>query len=348
MRFPYEYSGCIHVHSRYSDGSGSIKTIAGTACDKGLDFVIVTDHDTLKGKKFEGYYGSCLLLVGEEISPLRNHALVLDTKSRIPSHLRERAQEYIDLAQAQGGIVFITHPFGESRLNLVFHKVRIHRWEDWNVEGFSGMEIWSYMIDWIRDVHVWNLKAAIREPDAFIKGPGRETLRQWDLIGERRRCSGLGSLDAHARNLIPFVPLIQVFPYREMFDTIRTHVLLKEAFRREKVGDAALIYDALREGRCFIANHRIGKPAGFKFYLETGGNSFPMGSEIGWTGAQRANLFVGIFQEATIRLLRSGSLIELVKGRELHHRVQAPGVYRVEIFKQGKPWIFSNPIYIRG
>ncbi|MDD5085894.1 MAG: CehA/McbA family metallohydrolase [Candidatus Omnitrophica bacterium] len=347
MRFPYEYSGCIHVHSRYSDGSGSIKTIAEAAIDRGLDFVIVTDHDTLKGKKFEGYYGSCLLLVGEEISPLRNHALALNAKSHIPHHFRERAQGYIDLARAQGGIVFITHPFGESRFNLLFHKVRIHRWEDWEAEGFSGMEIWSYMIDWIRDVHIRNLASAIRDPDAFVKGPGRETLRQWDLIGRRRRCSGLGSLDVHAKNLIPFVPLIQVFPYREMFDTIRTHVLLKEEFRREKESDAALIYDALKEGRCFIANHRIGKPAGFKFYLEAGSDSFPMGSEITSISGRKADLVVGMYDEATIRLMRSGDLIELVKGKELHHCVQTPGVYRVEVFKEGKPWIFSNPIYVR-
>ena len=37
----------LHMHTRYSDGSGSHKDIANAAIQTGLDAVIVTDHNVL-------------------------------------------------------------------------------------------------------------------------------------------------------------------------------------------------------------------------------------------------------------------------------------------------------------
>ena len=42
----YNYSGNIHIHSSYSDGTGTIEEIANEANRAGLDFVIITDHLT--------------------------------------------------------------------------------------------------------------------------------------------------------------------------------------------------------------------------------------------------------------------------------------------------------------
>ena len=45
----YEYLGNLHMHSTYSDGSLDIEDIAARAAQAGLDFIIITDHYTLKG-----------------------------------------------------------------------------------------------------------------------------------------------------------------------------------------------------------------------------------------------------------------------------------------------------------
>ena len=37
----------LHMHTRYSDGSGTHKDIAQAAIQNGLDAVIVTDHNVL-------------------------------------------------------------------------------------------------------------------------------------------------------------------------------------------------------------------------------------------------------------------------------------------------------------
>ena len=41
-------SGAIHVHTTYSDGSGTVPEVAAAAQEAGLAFVILSDHDTLK------------------------------------------------------------------------------------------------------------------------------------------------------------------------------------------------------------------------------------------------------------------------------------------------------------
>ena len=45
----YDYRGVIHCHSTYSfDGKGDMEEIGKAANDAGLDFVMMTDHDTME------------------------------------------------------------------------------------------------------------------------------------------------------------------------------------------------------------------------------------------------------------------------------------------------------------
>ena len=65
-----EYVGVAHIHSLFSDGTGEIPEIAEYASDLDLDFLLLTDHNTLRGLKegYEKWYGKTLLLVGCEIN----------------------------------------------------------------------------------------------------------------------------------------------------------------------------------------------------------------------------------------------------------------------------------------
>jgi hypothetical protein len=51
------------------------------------------------------------------------------------------------------------------------------------------------------------------------------------------------------------------------------------------------------------------------------------------------------------RLLRNGTPIHETDGRVVESVVNAPGVYRIEgrlmLGEEERPWIFSNPIYVR-
>ena len=60
----------LHMHTRYSDGTGTHRDIAQAAIAAGVDVVIVTDHNILV-QGFEGYYKEknkkIMMLIGEEV-----------------------------------------------------------------------------------------------------------------------------------------------------------------------------------------------------------------------------------------------------------------------------------------
>ena len=70
----YEFVGAVHVHSIYSDGTGKVEDIAEFAAETGLDFVLLTDHNTMRARNEgkEKWYGKTALLVGVEINDKRN------------------------------------------------------------------------------------------------------------------------------------------------------------------------------------------------------------------------------------------------------------------------------------
>ena len=46
---PVPVRGAIHVHTRRSDGTGTVDEVAGAAARAGLNFVILTDHARARG-----------------------------------------------------------------------------------------------------------------------------------------------------------------------------------------------------------------------------------------------------------------------------------------------------------
>jgi hypothetical protein len=41
-----DLAGALHVHSTYSDGAGDVPTVMDAAREAGVDFVLLTDHNT--------------------------------------------------------------------------------------------------------------------------------------------------------------------------------------------------------------------------------------------------------------------------------------------------------------
>ncbi|HDP68586.1 MAG TPA: histidinol-phosphatase, partial [Candidatus Marinimicrobia bacterium] len=70
MREFQEYSGCIHVHSVYSDGSGTIPEIIKAAQGARLDYLMLSDHMTLRARDegYTGWHDDLFVSVGYEIN----------------------------------------------------------------------------------------------------------------------------------------------------------------------------------------------------------------------------------------------------------------------------------------
>lgn len=147
----FDYSGIIHFHSDYSfDGRASLPSIIEAAHDNGLDFLMLTDHSTLRAKEdgYEGWQGKTLLIVGQEVAPRFNHLLVFNTDTPIDVDKDDEGidpRSYLKEVQEAGGICFIAHPDHEGA--ELFH-VKHYPWLNWDVDGYTGIGIWDFMTDW--------------------------------------------------------------------------------------------------------------------------------------------------------------------------------------------------------
>jgi hypothetical protein len=343
----FEYAGALHMHSSFSDGSGEVKDIANFADEAGLEYIILTDHNTLRALKegFEGWYGNTLLLVGCEINDKenKNHYLALNVNDTYST--RMSASEYVKKIKEDGGIGFIAHPH-EKRTHMKEHPP--YPWEEWNTSDFTGIEIWNHMSEWMENLTEQNKYQSFLHPLKTIVAPPEETLEKWDELSLSRKVVGIGGIDAHAHkyNLLGFLE-VEIFPYKVLFKSIRTHVLSDKEIIPGKSFDEAksLIYNALKDGNCFVANDYHADSRGFRFFADCEHRIYQMGETIPSNGKIKLRVLVPVIS-AEINLLHNGRKIESVTNNEAEFVVSDNGIYRVEVYLNGKAWIYSNHIRI--
>ena len=346
----YEYIGAVHIHSTYSDGTGELPDIVRFAGEVGLDFIMMSDHNTLRPKLdgWEGWYDGVMLLIGYEINDRkdRNHYLAFGLDKTVG--VRISAQEYVRRGKEQGGIGFIAHP-DEQRGSMPEHPA--YPWIAWDAEDFDGIEIWNHMSEWMEGLTEENKFQRFIHPLKSITYPPEITLRRWDELNRERRVVGIGGTDAHAHkaDVMGFFD-VEVFPYKVMFKSIHTHVLLDEplikGIEENFEADKWRVYDALRRGRCFVANSYHADPKGFAFFATSATETLYQGDFTLFAGPATIALHVELPQAARMRLLCNGALVREETGREMLHSVSQPGAWRVEAWIEDRGWIFSNHIRI--
>jgi hypothetical protein len=352
----HEITVNLHMHTRYSDGSGSHREIAAAALEAGLDAVIVTDHNVLV-EGFEGYYRdqgrSVLMLVGEELHdrarlPQKNHLLALGARRELAGFAAD-PQRMIDAAREAGGLSFLAHPddtrapaFGETDIT----------WVDWSVRRYTGIELWNALSE-LKTVLPSRLHGLFYAffPALVARGPASATLKRWDeLLAEGERLVAIGGSDAHAFHMRLGPVRRVIFPYKFHFRGVNTHLLIPAPLGGELGADQRSIYDALRQGHCFVGYDLPAPTRGFRFTAQGRERTASMGDEIPAKGG--VTLQAVTPADAEIHLLKDGRVVQTCRRRSTcTHITTEPGVYRVEAYRRylgGKRgWIFSNPIYVR-
>ena len=338
----------VHLHSLYSDGTGTVPEIARAGRRAGADVVLLTDHDTLEAQRRgeEGWYGDVLLLVGEEVSPARrNHYLAFGLDEEIDHSTLDAAGICRAVAEA-GGLGFAAHPWSAGSERFRKRVGYGMPFDALDCERLHGVELWSFVNDTGEAVDsVRGLLRFVFAPARALDHPPERNVRAWDELCRERRVVALGGLDAHqfGKRVGRFVPL-RIMSYRRSFRFIRTHVLCERAPTGELEHDREQVYDALREGRCFIGVDSIAPTRGFSFDA----GDVPMGGE---AAAGPRTLRVRTPLAARLRLLRDGQEIATATGTTLDAEVEDPGVYRAEALRTAhgreRTWILSNPIYLR-
>jgi hypothetical protein len=335
----------VHVHSVHSDGTGTVPEIAEAAARNSVDVVLLTDHDTLAARRLgeEGWHGSVLVLVGQEVSPRgRDHFLAFGVDKEISRRLPSAG--ICAAAHAQGGFGFAAHPWSAG--SQIIKRPGAMPWTDIDCEGLDGVEIWSFVTDTVESLRSFRhgLRFVAR-PGEVIDHPPPLNVAEWDRLGARRRVVGIGGLDAHQIGIrvLGRVPL-RLMSYRRSFSHLHTHALCDELPNGDLEHDRDQVYSALRAGRCYIAVDSLAPSRGFTFEAD----GAPMGSEL---PAGPVTLSARTPQPASLRLLRDGKPIASASAVELSHAVSEPGVYRIEVHLHAhgreRTWILSNPIYLR-
>ncbi len=353
----FEIVGNFHLHTDQSDGVGTHQEVARAAAEAGLDVIMYTDHNLWVAGK-EGWYThpersqEVLLLMGEEVhdeerSPEANHYLCLGAERGMGEYAPQ-PQALINAVNQYGGVGFIAHPL--ERAAPLFGEPELP-WLDWEVTGFTGIELWNYMSEF--KIYLFSKPVAVLAayfPSLFISGPLQETLTLWDdLIRNGQRVVGIGGADAHAR-VYSLGPLRQaIFPYQYLFKAVNTHLLLDTPLSRDLTTAKAQVLNALRAGHAFVAYDLAGDSRGFYFTASSQAGSAWMGDEIRLDGP--LTLRVRSPLPAHLRLLKGGREIARAWGHELSYETHEPGVFRAEAYRRYRArrrgWVFSNPIYVR-
>ena len=346
----------LHMHTTYSDGTGSHTDIGEAALKVGLDAVIVTDHNVLVNGP-ERYYKEgrrqTLLLVGEEIhdqarQPQANHMLVFNARRDLASFAPE-PQKLIDKIREEGGLSFIAHLYDPECPPI---KEADISWVDWDVKGFTGLELWNSLSDIkIHGKTIFHLIFYVFFPAFLNCQPPPEHLNKWnELLGAGKKVVAIGGADAHALPVHAGPLHLSVFPYEFHFRGITTHLLTPAPLSGEIETDRKMIYEALAKGHCFVAFDLPASTRGFNFTAQGRETTALMGDEISANGGVTFN--IKLPQMAECVLLKDGKPFKSWKTRETcTHITTEPGVYRVEVFRRylglRRSWIISNPIYVR-
>jgi hypothetical protein len=104
-------AGDLHSHTVHSDGVMTVPELAAFAAERGLDFLAITDHNTVSHHaelpSAAARYG-VTLLHGQEVTTAYGHANVFGDTGWID--FRRSPDDWLASAEAHGGLMSVNHP----------------------------------------------------------------------------------------------------------------------------------------------------------------------------------------------------------------------------------------------
>ncbi len=244
----FELNGIIHFHTVYSDGSGRMEDLIKTAKELKADFLISSDHNTLKPKfdGLEGYYDGLLYFAGEEINTEFGHLLAIGIENEIK---RGKYKDVLSGIKKQNGAGVICHPHNWWT-----------PWKNFKVKGYDGIEIINLDSQW-RGMNPLYMLAVIFTYKInpfyalhFLSHKPVKTIKFWDGVQRHKSMkTGIAAADAHSNVKVTSRRRVKFPKYSELFSVVRTHILLEDKPSGNAEEDKKKITEAVKKGRCFFA-----------------------------------------------------------------------------------------------
>lgn len=142
---PRWYRGELHTHSLHSDGQCSVAEIVARARDRDLDFICLTDHNTISGWSdiAAAQADDLLIIPGEEMTTYYGHAVALGIDRWVNWRVGYKGWTMNDAARATrdaGGLFIIAHPW-----SIGTPACTGCRWlyDSFDMALADGSEVWS-------------------------------------------------------------------------------------------------------------------------------------------------------------------------------------------------------------
>ncbi len=325
---PGWYRGDFHCHTDFSDGALAPAALADLARANGLDFIAITDHNTIAAYEHFGPAPPVLVIPGIEATFKQGHCNILGVtpgadwlapltagSPRIP--LTGRAGRVNDLLRATAGL---------GLLNSINHPLlRPWAWEFGEVD-------WQ----WVHALEIWNDPSW---PENQVANPRAVDL--WTaLLNDGYRVTALGGSDYHRPAPRPSDPPKPA----EVLGRPATLVYAAEL-------SGAAILTAVRQQRVYVsAGPRVALEA------EAGGQRHALGADLGaYAGPLTLSAAVaGSAEAGRARMVKNGrplaeaALADGAARLEVTDELRgdAPAWYRCDVYGAGGQLLaITNPIF---
>jgi hypothetical protein len=351
---PHERVGVIHVHTRASDGSGTVAEVMEAAEKANLSFIAITDHNVaMTASDLAEDPPDLPIISGVEIGTNAGHFLALGIPPSWKQPKTKNDRELLAAARAVGAFRILAHPFHPFT-----------PWTDWKTSDFDGMEIWNEDAAW-RQNNFFDLMDALLlygENDQLalvrLASTPEDNFAKWDELLQQRPVAGICAADTHARIRLGMGKDWKFPGYVASLKVAREHVLLPPdaGGGNPALASAAELVQALKEGHSYCGLDSLYPADGFSFRVSSPSGSAGPGDTFHYAGAARLRISTPSGASLPlIKIFRDGREIDEQEARTIDEPIAGPGRYRTEVFlpqpglsgfRRWTLWVFTNPVYV--
>ena len=151
---PAWYKGDLHCHTCHSDGASSLRELTDAAKERGLNFLAITDHNTISHHSHLGAYASAdfLPLPAEEITTYFGHTNVWGISRWVEFRCTTTPEiaRAAELAHQQGALFSVNHPKEDGPnwkfgLDFPFDCMEVWQAPFW-VSNYQSLALWDLLL----------------------------------------------------------------------------------------------------------------------------------------------------------------------------------------------------------
>ncbi len=328
LEFPgmRDYRGVIDCRIRPSGLTQA--ALADIAASAQTDFVFLGDvaRPGQSDYGIAGYTSQILFIPGGAFPIGKNGAEIVGLNLNQPidsSHAS--ARELIARIHDQGGLALASRPakFPSPDDYALADAIEVYNLDDaWRAHGPGYVGAILFSSD-----HLFSAIDAI---------PGAN-LTAYDRMASGAQVTMVAGVGA-ARSMTVLGNKVGTFD--QIFRVCTTHLL---APARE-IGP---LVDALRRGHAYVSFDLLGYVPNFAFYAQKGSERVMMGDEVSNAPALKLRVEMPGRADRLVIIHDGSEMASVSNVRDYEFATKGPGAYRVEAYRDGRPWILSNPVYVR-